>query len=341
MNDFSQVGIAASFSGTNVISGCCHLASQLGPRPQLRGQVTTIEIRISGDLTFMNVSRSNRDFPVQQLCAGTATVGESIVAGGGHLIFDDDIDRIELVVLARYRTLEEKRAGVVIDAVIDEAAQRSGAGHHFTMEAVTGFDSDLLRIKDNAGSGESVQTGGTVSTQLFLDKRLGGFRAEGGNFEILRAEFALEAVHSAAVAGEFGKRKAGIVIAEHRIELIAFDLQVELSLAGRLVTLAGAVTIERIEAVGIDSLKEGVPGDTGPLFGAVIGHGKEPFPFYRSFRKEGDTLLVVKVFIRTGRLQIFHVAGEGVVPHGTFGDTDQNPVAVVRCEAGTYHLRFT
>src|SRR3546814_9876891 len=94
-------------------------------------------------------------------------------------------------------------------------------------QPVTPLDRDPLAVRQDVLRAELVRTGQAVALNLIAAEAIGGVGDERRRGDIAPAILGLAAGERALVAGELRLRTARFAIAEHRIELRAFEPQVE------------------------------------------------------------------------------------------------------------------
>mgnify|MGYP007098391873 CR=1 FL=1 len=70
----------------------------------------------------------------------------------------------------------------------------------------------------------------------------------------------------------------------------------------------------------------------------LVGQGQQPLALDAALGEERQAAIVIKTVFTIGGGQVFHIAGEGVIAQGAFGQADQDPVAVLRLEPGAQLL---
>jgi hypothetical protein len=222
--------------------------------------------------------------------------------------------------------LEEQRAAVVVDAVVEEARERPALDDDLAAEAVAHLDAQLVAVDDDAAGGQAVQSGGAVAAQLVLDEAGFGVGRERGDADAVAAELALEAGHAAAVARQLGDGEAGVEVAEQRVELPPLELQEQLLGRGGLEALLGGVAIERVVAVGLDHAVQALARLVG-VARRVVGHGQQELALDAALGEERHAAVVVEALGEPGILGGLDVVLERAVGRRPLGDAYQDPVA--------------
>ena len=249
-----------------------------------------------------------------------------VLAAGAHFVVGDDEDRIQVLIAARHRFLEEHRAALVVEVVVDEARELARIDHAGDLEPVANLDVHLVAADDDGRARQVIQARRAVALDFVLHQAGVGARREARHRDAFAGEVGAQAREAAVVLGELGDREAGVEIAEQRDELAALDLEVQLVLRSRLVALLGAVAVQQIVAVGLDR-----PVDTLArvvlLARRVVSHGQQEVALDAALGEERHAAAVLEAIFTVGGRRRFHVARDGVVRRGAFGDADQDPVA--------------
>jgi hypothetical protein len=181
-----------------------------------------------------------------------------VSAARAHFVIRDDEDRVQVLVAALYRLLEEHRAALVVEVVVDEARELVRLDDARDFESIAHFDVQLVAADHDRRARQAVEARGAVALQLVLHEARIGARREARHREALAAEVGAHAGKAAVVLGELGHREAGVEVAEQRDELAALDLEVQLVLRGSLEALLGAVAVQQVVAVRLDRILQAV-----------------------------------------------------------------------------------
>ncbi len=205
-----------------------------------------------------------------------------------RLVLGDDEDGVERRIAARDRLLERELAGVIVEAVVDEAQQLARLDDDLAADAVAHLDGQPIAVRDERRAREAIRTRRAVALELVAAVALAILGRERVDREDVAAEVGLEAREGAAVAAELRDREPGLEVAEQRRELTPLDLQVQLARRRSLEPLLDGVAVERVVAVGLDRAEQAVLDERPVALGverdrqqrraldAALGEEREP-----------------------------------------------------------------
>ena len=168
--------------------------------------------------------------------------------------------------------------------------QRFAVDDTVAAQAVAGFDSDPLAVGDDVTRSQCVRARQAVALNFFAAVTVRRVRTERGRLDFITAVFSFDTVERALVTGQFRLVDAGLVVTEQRIELRAFKLQVQAANRCCVITLVGAVGVDRVVTARVDNT-----GKAGFifLFVGVIGHRHQPFASHAALGIERDAAIEV------------------------------------------------
>ena len=235
--------------------------------------------------------------------------------------------RIERFIAAEDRLAEAQGSGEIVDVVIDVAGQHPAVDDDVRAEAVAHLDGHALRVGEDVARTELVGAGQAVALHLVAAIAVGGVGDEGGGSEILATIFGPHAVHRALVARQFGLVDAGLEIAEQRVELRAFEAQIEVAHRCRVEAAVGAVGVDRVIGARVDDAAE---ARLVLFLVAVIGQGHQPLAKDAALGIERDAAVEILGVEALGNW--LHAVVERVVADGPGGKADHGPRAVAGVE---------
>src|SRR5690606_4909945 len=148
------------------------------------------------------------------------------------------------------------------------------------------------------------------------------------------ARLAFYARRGALIAGKLGLIEAGLEVAEQRVEGAAFDTNVELFPAGRIVEPLCVVAIDGIVRCRIDRPEQAL---VLLLFGAVVSRGQQKSPENAALGVEGGPGLITEIAVE--HTAALHVVGHALRADRPFGQADQRPRLLARLDPG-FELGF-
>ena len=272
---------------------------------------------------------TNLDRLVFTLEGGPAPGIQIAVADAQNLIFRDDELGIKAIAAAEDRLAEPERAGEIVDIIIDMPGQLPGLDDPVGAEAVAGFQRDPLAVGENIARGQGVGAGKAIALDFLAAEPVGRVRAKGVEMHPVAAIFGLDAVEGALVAGQNRFIDARLIIAEQRIKLRPFELEIEAAERGGVIALFAAVGVDGIIAARIDhALEAGLV-----LFlVAVIGQRHQPFAGHPALGVERDAAIDVDIVLVLH--QIFEPLVERIEADGAGGKTDHGPGPCAGIEPG-------
>src|SRR6185369_7012226 len=229
VRDFGQIRTGARRTRRIIRFAARNFRSHFSRRRDLPTQIRARDPAVARCSTFLHIARADLDAVVRELHRRATAGGHLRRAAIEHFVLRDDVDRIEILVAARHRLLEEQRAVEIVDAVVDERRELARLEHDFAAEAIAHFEADLVAVQNDRAARQPIQAGGAVALQLVLHVALFGFGSERAVAEVLARVVGLETRERTAVARELGQRQARLEIAEQRSELPALDLHEQLA----------------------------------------------------------------------------------------------------------------
>ena len=342
---FHYMGVAVFLAKRRVTLATRDFGAQPGAFAETDRAVHRRQGGFPAHVTLVNAGQSDLALVarvVAELHGDAAAVSQLGVGLACGLVFGDDEHQVEIGIARGNRLTEEQRSQRVVDLVVEVTRVGPGADDDLGPEAVAHLDTHLVGIHHDVAAGETVQARGPVALDLVLAKALCGLAGEGVVAKALALVLGLETVERAAVAAQLGHRQAGVVVAEHRIELGFFNLQVELARTGRVELRLGGVGIQRVELVRIDRLIQRLIerlAAGGVLFlGAVVGHGQQVLALDLALGIEGHAVLVKQLLVGARGLQAFHIAAQALEAPRSLGKADQHPFAQIGREPGPHFL---
>ena len=162
------------------------------------------------------------------------------------------------------------------------------------LEAVTGFDAYFVGVDHHIAARQFVYTGGAIARNFILDVSLRSDCGKGVVAHGLTPILALYAIQAAAVTRQFGDSEASVIVAEHRVELLAFQFYIQAAGGCCVKVRLGRVRIQRVILGRIDRLLE--QWITG-LFGGVISQGQKIVTPDAAFRIKSQLVAIEQLLV--------------------------------------------
>src|SRR6185295_11910468 len=280
---------------------------------------------------FLQVAGADLDAVVRELHRSAAAGGHLRRAAVEHFVLRDDVDRIEILVAARHRLLEEQRAVEIVDAVVDERRELARLDYDFAAEAVAYFEANLVAVENDRMARQAIQAGGAVALQLVLHVALLGFGGECAVTEVLARVIGLQTGERTAVARELGQRQTRFEIAEQRGELATLQLHEQLARSRGFEALLGRIAVERVEAIRLDHAQQFVLRLL-VIARRVVRGGQQVLAFDRAFREERNATVARVALFQAGIGCRLHVVADRAIGRSVFSEADEDPVARLRLQ---------
>ena len=201
-------------------------------------------------------------------------------------------------------------------------------------QTIPRFKRDPLAVGKNIARGEGIWTGQAVALNFLAAIAIRSIRAERCRLNLVVSIFSLHAVERTLVASEHGFVDAGLVVTKQSVELRPFELQIQATDRGGVITLLRAVSVNRVVTARVD--------DTGKaglvfFFVAVVRHRHQPFAGDTAFSVECNTPIKVQFILVIDKF--FQPLFQPVEANCASRETDYGPWTITGIEPGFDALR--
>ena len=207
------------------------------------------------------------------------------------------------------------------------ANQRAGLHNPFGPQPITDFQRDPFGIGKHITRTKRIGASQAIALNFFATIAVRRVSGKGCCTDVVIAKFGLYAVEGAGISREHWFIDARFIVTEQRIKLRAFQFQIELANAGRVIAPLALVRVDGVVSGRInDAAKPGV------FLGlvAVIRHGHQPLALDPPLGIECNPRVSISpVAVCT---QAFKATFECVETNRASGKANHCPGALARCQ---------